>query len=148
MFYQAAIVRASQDAKKQWVGVQENLLPEAHVFLIGDSPQWDASCEKARKEGLVVEGVLMAVFPKKTIPCLLLRKGPSDFKGSLNPLLFHDPLCTELECEAGCQVLMHRDVITPDGHKYTSEEDLEMHLEALLLPLGGRLLTWYPHAPH
>lgn len=149
MFYQAGLVRASDDAKKQWFGVAANLIEGAPVFLIGDASSWDVSCSHARKAGLVPEDTLLAIFPKQVIPCILLRKEKGLPTVPCEPLLFHDENCTLLECEAGCQGLMHRGKIEVLSHMYSTDQHLYDHLESLLLPSANdRLLTWYPNAPH
>lgn len=72
--FHAAILKASEDQGTRWPVVAEQLLPGAHVILVGDTPTWQRSSLGARKAGLEVRDAIAVVGPSGLDFAVLLRK--------------------------------------------------------------------------
>lgn len=70
--YEGAILRASEETS--WQGVYGVLHPGAHVFLIGDTVEWDVCSFRARLAGFHLRDTISVMHPGGWFPLLLFRK--------------------------------------------------------------------------
>jgi len=72
--HHAAILKASESSPSAWGAVPDQLLPGAHVVLLGDTDTWLMSCVAARKAGLEVRDSVAILSPEGLSFAVLLRK--------------------------------------------------------------------------
>lgn len=72
--YHAAILKASEDSGASWASVRDQLLPGAHVILIGDTTTWQQSSIGARKAGLEVRDAIAVLSPSGLDFAVMLRR--------------------------------------------------------------------------
>lgn len=76
--YHAAILKASEESGRAWEKVVDALLPGAHLVLLGDTPDWETCCLRARKSGLSFRDALTLISDSGIVFCPLFRKDLSE----------------------------------------------------------------------